>query len=390
MKILSVVAAVPPYRGGLAHAAYREACSVAHHPSVERYTLLTMGPHGEDQALTSTLQQVVIKPLWRNGLAGSILRRIGREIKQHDIIYLHYPFFGTNEVVAFFALLYKKPLIIRYHMDAHDPGWRRVLYWPYQKIWLPFFLKAADKVIFSSFEYAASSVAASFFKKHRNLCAEIPFGVDTQFFSPGAPDPALIARYHLRPDARRILFVGGLDRAHYFKGVSVLLDAFTTWQRRQKELWELVIVGDGDCKEIYERYAQKNGILKAVHFLGRVPDEDLPGLYRSATFFTLPSLDSSEAFGIVLVESLSCGTPVIASNLPGVSSIIHKTDGGAMAAPGNVSDIQKAWEMVNERLRRETSWRTAFQKKTVHCFDERKNSETLLHTYVTEGFVSST
>ena len=131
MKILSVVAAVPPYRGGLAHAAYREACSVAHHPSVERYTLLTMGPHGEDQALTSTLQQVVIKPLWRNGLAGSILRRIGREIKQHDIIYLHYPFFGTNEVVAFFALLYKKPLIIRYHMDAHDPRWRRVLYFSF-------------------------------------------------------------------------------------------------------------------------------------------------------------------------------------------------------------------------------------------------------------------
>ena len=83
----------------------------------------------------------------------------------------------------------------------------------------------------------------------------------------------------------------------------------------------LVIVGKGELAEQYKKLAQELGFVDRVTFAGGVSDEELVKLYQTSAVTVLPSIDQSESFGIVLAESIACGTPVITSNLPGVRSV---------------------------------------------------------------------
>ncbi len=70
-----------------------------------------------------------------------------------------------------------------------------------------------------------------------------------------------------------------------------------------------------------------------------VADDELPSVYRSADLVVLPSLDRSEAFGIVLIEALASGVPVVASDLPGVRSIIENGRNGFTFETGDSADL---------------------------------------------------
>ena len=78
-----------------------------------------------------------------------------------------------------------------------------------------------------------------------------------------------------------------------------------------------------------------------VIFAGYVPDDYLAGHYNLADVFVLPSVDRSEAFGIVLLEAQACGKPVIASNLPGVRTVLKNGETGFLFKVGNAEDLAK-------------------------------------------------
>ena len=81
------------------------------------------------------------------------------------------------------------------------------------------------------------------------------------------------------------------------------------------------------------------GIAEKVEFVGGVSDEELVKLYQRAAVTVLPSIDQSEAFGIVLVESMACGTPVISSDLPGVRSVYENNVSGFSVAPKDIKAL---------------------------------------------------
>jgi glycosyltransferase involved in cell wall biosynthesis len=138
------------------------------------------------------------------------------------------------------------------------------------------------------------------------------------------------ARYGIPSDACLALFVGAQDRAHYFKGVPTLLRAMA----RRADV-HLMLVGDGDLHADFVQLSAELGIADRVRFLGRVETEALPAVYRAADLLVLPSETRGEAFGMVLLEAMASGRPVIASDLPGVRSIVdHGTD-GFLVEPGN-------------------------------------------------------
>ncbi len=148
----------------------------------------------------------------------------------------------------------------------------------------------------------------------------IPNGIDVQRFRPRG-------RRRLGDDAP-LLFVGRLVP---YKGLHILLRALAL-SRLDRPLW---IVGDGPLRGELEQTAKRLGV--KVRFLGRVPDESLPDLYRQAALTILPSVNRQEAFGITLLESMACGTPVVASNLPGVRQLARR--GGVTARPGDAVDL---------------------------------------------------
>lgn len=209
------------------------------------------------------------------------------------------------------------------------------------KLILNSLFKKADKIISASLDYIKESDIKNIYNKFPDKFLEIPFGVDTDRFKPLNPLPE---------SGFTILFVGGLDKAHNFKGLPILLKTFSqlpiTLPTGQAGNYQLLIVGDGDMRKHYEKQAEDLNIKDKLKFLGNVSNQELPHIYNQADVFALPSLDKSEAFGIVLLEALSSGVPVIASNLPGVRKVFTDKEEGLLVKPNNVNDLKKKIEYL--------------------------------------------
>jgi glycosyltransferase involved in cell wall biosynthesis len=237
-------------------------------------------------------------------------------------------------------------------------------------------LKAADRIIVSTLDYAAASDIGHFMGDSRlkDKFAEIPFGVDGEVFRPAPRDEELAGKYGISPEDKVILFTGGLDKAHYFKGMHILIKAFATIQDSR-----LLIVGRGNLRSHYEALARDAGISDSVIFAGKVGDEELAKHYNLADVFVLPSVDKSEAFGLVLLEAMACGKPVVASDLPGVRQVA--ADGGLTFKAGDADDLaEKMAYLLNnddERKRLGEKGRRATEEK----YDWKKVAEDLEKIY---------
>jgi glycosyltransferase involved in cell wall biosynthesis len=205
-------------------------------------------------------------------------------------------------------------------------------------------------VLATSLDYAGASRLAPLMRARPGLVGELPNGVDVARFHPGVDGEPLRARYGLERDARVVLFVGALDRAHYFKGVEVLLQAVA---RNDDPSTRLVVVGEGNLRSTYQAWTAELGLEDRVVFCGRVSDEELPAHYALCDLLVLPSVTMGEAFGVVLLEAMACGKPVIASNLPGVRSVVSDAEDGLLVRPEDVDDLAEKIEVLLDSPRRE-------------------------------------
>jgi len=208
------------------------------------------------------------------------------------------------------------PSILDFHFEP-DPGTAvgRLAAGVYQRFG-PSVYGLASSVLVRSMEYGRS--AASLDGVPEAKWRVIPNGVDPLRFRPMAT----------KADRPYLLFVGRLVP---YKGLDVLLRALAF----APPGLPLVVVGDGPLRASLEALARRLSV--AVTFRGHVPDLDLPSLYAGAALTVLPSVTRQECFGISLLESMACGTPVVASDLPGVAELARL--GGLVARAGNASDL---------------------------------------------------
>lgn len=254
------------------------------------------------------------------GLLG-ITPRLPALIKNYDVVHLHYPCYGNAMMVALSrALGNKKPLVISYHMDTLGRGLRQPVFAFHSKFLAPGFLRRADKIAVASRDYAEHSLLAKI-PGLMDKVVEIPFGIDSERFHPAVEK---------NEGSKNILFVGGLDEQHYFKGLDMLLEALVKIPGAR-----LTVVGSGNLVKFYARRAFDLKIDERVIFAGKVSDEELPEYYREADVFCLPSLDRSEAFGMVIMEASASGVPVVASDIPGVRTAVKNNETGLLVKPGD-------------------------------------------------------
>jgi glycosyltransferase involved in cell wall biosynthesis len=202
------------------------------------------------------------------------------------------------------------PSVLDFHFEPSPPGRiGRYGAFAYRR-WGPRAYNLAQAVLVRSRAYAEA--APSLERVPRRRWRVVPNGIDPAHFRPDGP----------RRDAGDLLFVGRLVP---YKGVDVLLEAIARLRPRPR----LVVAGDGPLRKQLQAKAGHHYI--DVEFLGRVDDAELPALYRGAAATVLPSVNRQEAFGIALVESMACGTPVVASDLPGVGDVARL--GGLVAPP---------------------------------------------------------
>jgi glycosyltransferase involved in cell wall biosynthesis len=274
-----------------------------------------------------------LKP-WLSFGNSAFLPQLSSRLAGFDLIDLHYPFFGGAEVVWLWKAARRRHprLVLNYQMDNIGSGLRGWAFRAHARLVLPWILRAADRVIVLSYDYLEQSAARDAYRREPAKFTAIPVPVDTGRFVPREKNPGLLGRYGLSADDRVVLFVGGLDKAHAFKSVDFLL---RTWRRLAFPRAKLILVGQGGLRPGYISLASRLGLSKSVLFADPVGEAELPRMYNLADLVVLPSLNSSEAFGIVLIEAMASGVPVVASSLPGVRRVFEDGREGLLFPPGD-------------------------------------------------------
>ena len=346
MKIAHITCTFPPYKGGIGNSALvfaKLSQELGHDVTVitPNYQNTELG----NKNFTINIKRIKPKLAYGNG---AFLGLLINALESFDIVYLHYPFFGVNEALwahQFSSLKYK--LIIHYHMDVARLGLKAEFLRFFSRIVEKSLLNKASIVTCASLDYLSCSSIANYYNKNRDKFLEIPFGVDLDRFYPD---------YKKDNKIPTILFVGGLDKAHYFKGLEVLMKAIVDVGLP----YRLNIVGEGDLKQNYTKKAKKLGLNKKIFFLGSLNNTDLTKVYRESDFFVLPSINSNEAFGLVLLEAMASGLPVIASSLPGVRKVFRDGVDGFLVEPNDTVSLAAAiLRMIKDRSKRELMGKTA-------------------------------
>lgn len=219
----------------------------------------------------------------------------------------------------------RRAVVVDYHFDVHGTGpLMDAAAWAHERT-LGRGMARATRVLCKSTDYARHSRVLSRIPDARIEC--VPNGVELDDF------PLQAA-----PRSRDLLCVGRLVP---YKGVDVLVRAMPLVHRATGA--RLTVVGEGP--EAARLHALAHELGAPVHFRGRVAARELPGLYGAHRLTVLPSANGQEAFGIALLESMACGTPVVASDLPGVREVASLA--GLTVRPGEpsalVEAIVRAW-----------------------------------------------
>ena len=342
MQIVHIVCSFPPYKSGMGKVAFSQVEGLA--KLGHEVTVFT--PYSRDvincaPTLSENFKLVKLKPFLKFGNA-AFLPQLFLKLKKFDVVNLHYPFFGAQELIWLAKKLgmIKGKLVIFYHMDFVPKNlFLKILSLPSKLIYNSL-LKMADKILVSTLDYAGELQLKHYFKQHKSKFEELPFGVDTTRIDANKNTKKR------ESDEKIVLFVGALDKAHYFKGVDILLKAFKSLCQMSNVKCQMFVVGDGDMRSSYEKLACELDVTDKVKFLGKVSDEELDEVYEQCDVLVLPSINSGEAFGLVLLEAMAHAKPVVASNLPGVRTVCQNNINGFLVKPGDAQDLAEKIEMV--------------------------------------------
>lgn len=240
-----------------------------------------------------------------------------------DILHLHFPF-PWGEMPYLFLKPYKK-MVITYHSDIIRQRILRMLYTPL----LNGILKNADAIIAASPAYAKSS---KYLAEYYSKCKIIPYFADIQHFQ--NKNQTKIKEIKEKYGSPLVLFVG---RFRYYKGLEYLIQA------AEKVDSKFLFIGDGYLEKNLKQLVQTKKLEGKIHFANNVSDIDLPSYYYASDIFALPSIHRSEAFGIVLLEAMSCGIPVISTELEtGTSWVNLDNQTGLVVPPRNPAALSDA------------------------------------------------
>lgn len=335
LRVAMVTATFPPYGGGTGRVCLENARGLAQlGHQVEVYS--ARGPATE----TGTVDGVTVHWLPSVARVGNApltpgLLRIGT----HDVVHLHYPYVFGQELIWAHSFARRTCLVITYHQDLILDGLMDRAVRAHHRVVGHAILRGAARVIVTSLDYGRSSRVAPLMARDTGQVVEVANGVDASRFVPGFDATRIRNRYGWSSDDQVVLFVGGLDTPHYFKGVEYLIRAVS---KVADPRVRLLVVGEGDLRPRYEALAADLGLGTRAAFAGKVSDDELPLHYAACDVAVLPSVTRGEAFGIVLIEAMACGKPVIASNLPGVRSVVDHEVNGLLVPPGDSDELMAA------------------------------------------------
>ena len=284
----------------------------------------------------------------------NILKRVKKEKINYDIIYTNYWFSGLIGLKI--AKIIKKPLIHIYH-SIGQIRFESLKNYKLQEINNEFFkqrtisekeiAQKANRIITTS--PVEKEIIKNLFKIKEEKIKTITIGVDTKIFRPIKTERAR-KLVRMENKGKIILYVG---RIEWRKGIGTLLYAFREVIKNNPNA-KLYIVGGGKSKSVrklekaecerLKKISQELGIEKKINFLGPKKQDELYKYYSAADVCVVPSY--YEPFGIVPLESMACGTPVIASRTGGLQYTVKDKITGHLFKPRNYADLAEKISIV--------------------------------------------
>ena len=244
-----------------------------------------------------------------------------------DVVHAHSPPPLTSYYAAKACSRRGLPLVITYHCDVEVPSvFGPLIESAYRHTLEHSTIRRADKIIVTTATYAATSRAVW----HYNP-AVIPNAVDVLRYRPENDGRPVRERHGIRGDESVVLSVG---RMVGHKGSENLVEA-----ARSVGYAKFILVGGGPELEPLRRLARRLGVADRVVFPGEVPWDLLPAYFAACDVFVLPSVSRLEAFGIVALEAMATGKPVVVTDIPGVREVITNGKEGLLADPVNPEDL---------------------------------------------------
>jgi glycosyltransferase involved in cell wall biosynthesis len=293
LKVLHVGKFYPPHMGGIEthlQALCGELCKLAD----VRVTVASDDRSGSQEMLDGV--RVTRIPTQFTLAAAPICAGMVANIRDSgaDIVHIHLP--NPIAVLAYLASKHRGHLIASYHSDTVRQRFLGAAFEPF----LHAALRRSSAIVAASAEYQRTSPVLA---RYQDRCHVIPYGIAVDQFQHF--DPAVVARIRKQYGERLVLAVG---RLVYYKGFEYLVRAMTQVNGN------LLIVGDGPLRGKLADLTTQLRLGGKVHFAGNVPG-DLTPYYHAADLFALPSVARSEAFGIVQIEAMAAGKPVVNTQL---------------------------------------------------------------------------
>ena len=279
-------------------------------------------------------------------LSLDFIRKFRKMAKKADVVHIHVPFPLAD--VALLLSGFKGRVVVSWHSDVVKQKKLLMFYKPFMKS----LLKRADRILVATEGHIEGS---AYLKDYREKCRVLPYGI-----VPGAylrvPEGNVLSELCNDKDSVKLLFTG---RLVYYKGVDVLLRAM-----KETSGCELFISGEGELEEGLREYVRDNGLEDRVHFMGFLPQTALRQAFRECDVFILPSVERSEAFGIVQIEAMVYGKPVINTALPsGVPYVSLDGITGLTVPPSDSDSLAEAINtLVGDKELRETMGRAAAER----------------------------
>ncbi len=266
-----------------------------------------------------------------------------------DLIHAHY-LFPTSSIALIPHLLRRKPLILTAHGSDVKLGKKN-------KLIRKFITYSCQR---ASFVITVSNSLAQEVKKNYKIPSEkikiINCGVNTEKFVP-QEKRSLRKELNLPQDNWILIFVGNLIP---IKGLDILIEAFFQIVKERNKVL-LIIIGKGQMEKEISKRIDEFKLKGKVKLAGFKPHNELPKWLGASDILILPSLE--EGFGLVALEAMSCGLPVVASQVGGLREFIENEKDGFLVKPGNSKEIaEKVKLLINNKNLYQRISKTAREK----------------------------
>jgi glycosyltransferase involved in cell wall biosynthesis len=352
MRILTTLTYYRPHYSGLTIYAERLARALVrrgHQVTVLTSRYNTNLPAQEERDGVQVIRPHVLAHVSKGVLMPGMFFQAWENIRQADVVHLHLPQLDAS-YVAMLSRLMNMPVVVTYHCDLLLPrGFVHSVANQVSHLANRLSLGLADKLVVNTMDYAEQS---AILRPYLPKIQAIPTPVELKIPTQGDVEN-MRQKARLEPTQR---VIGMVARLAAEKGVEYLVEAMPAILRKFPTA-RVLHVGQFENVLGEEQYATRlKPMIQQLNdhwtFLGILDDPELSAFYKLCELTVLPSTNSTESFGIVQVESMVRGTPVVASNLPGVRQPVMMTGMGRLVTPADARSLSEGIIEVMEQPER--------------------------------------